>query len=65
MTTLDPGERAVVAAVVGDDVMAQDQNALAAARGNSRRTVALLQRHPWRTDAPPATTTDLSAGLKP
>jgi hypothetical protein len=65
MTTLDPDERAVVASVVGDDVIAQDQHALAAARGNYRRTVTLLRRHPWRADAPHAATTDRPAGSKP
>jgi hypothetical protein len=65
MTTLEPNERAVVAAVIGDDVMAQDQNALAAARANYRRTVTLLQRHPWRTEAAEATTPDPSEGSTP
>jgi hypothetical protein len=65
MTTLDPGERAVVASVVGDEVMAQDQDALAAARGNYMRTVTLLQRHPWRAELPHATTTGRPAGSKP
>jgi len=62
MTTLEPSERAIVAAVVGDDVMAQDQDALAAARENYLRTVRLLQRHPWRADAPQAATPEKSAG---
>ena len=62
MTMLEPSERAVVAAVVGDDVMAQDEDALGAARGNYLRTVSLLQRHPWRAAAPQAATPDPSAG---
>ncbi|HET8987818.1 MAG TPA: hypothetical protein VFN43_04830 [Humibacillus sp.] len=65
MTTLDPDERAVVASVVGEDVMAQDQEALAAARSNYRRTVTLLQRHPWRAEAPPTTTTGQPTGSRP
>jgi hypothetical protein len=48
MTQLEPSQRSVVAAVVGEDVLAQDEEALAEAHANYRRTVALLQRHPWR-----------------